>query len=500
MNAIAQVRHLLVHDLRRQRLSLAMYAATVALTTVAALTFAMRSTSWLDATPWGALGGGLVLLASAVQADSPYRPDAFWVSRPIQPAALLGAKLVLALLIVALPVAALTGTLTHIGFPSSEYGAAVGKASLDYASWLLLGMAIAAVTRDLRSFINVCVGLVVVFFFGLAALGRRTGTNFGSNETATLVAAALLYMGPLAVLGLVYLKRDAVRMARAVGGVLLGLWLVVLPFSISQGYPVVRKATATLPPNEAPQVALVHDVAVPGDEPGTLRFHVSGKPWRDAARLVVSVDSFLVHARDGATVTVPRVRALVVQLRDPMPVGVSFHETYIDSSFKLPLYPAELARLTSGIESLELIGTVEPFTARVRAIVPFTSETRVQQGGTFFRVDSVQRDPAVSTAVTTTVSVRTERETPITETSAVLPWQILIDDSAHRAIRLFTTSLGTSSGGMIVPGMSILRRWAKVEARWPVAEAGSAMAPARLMWLDWTSLGQAQLRLRAERE
>ena len=337
MNAFAQIRHLLFNDLRRQRWLLVWYAACVALATVSAMTSATRSTGWLASTPMIVFFTGFFLLASAVQADSPYRPDAFWVSRPIRPSALLGAKLALALLVVALPVAGLALTLVYIGFPSSDFGASVGQASVDFASWLLLGMAISAVTRDMRSFINVLVGLVVLFLFGSAALIRINGSNFGSNETAKMIVAVILHVGPLAVLAFVYLKRDAVRIARAVGGVLLGLWLVVLPFSIPRGYPIVVTAIETLPPNEAPQVALVLDAATPGDAPGTLRFHVTGKPWRDAARLVVTMSGFLVRARDGTTVNVQRVPALAVRLREPMPDGVSLHDTYVDSSFTLSL-------------------------------------------------------------------------------------------------------------------------------------------------------------------
>ena len=176
---------------------------------------------------------------------------------------------------------------------------------------------------------------------------------------------------------------------------------------------------------------------------------------------------------------------------------------YYASNFCItPLGASERVRLSSGIESIELIGSVQPYAAHVAAILPFTSEARLQQGGTFFAVDSVQRDPVVSSAVATTVSVRTEGESPIAEaqTSRLLPRHVLLDDNAHRAIRLFSQSSGTSDGWMIMPGMSVIRRWAKVEARWPLAEADSAMAPARLMWLDWKSLGQAPVRLRAERE
>lgn len=501
MNTFAQVRHLLSNDVRRLRWLLVAYVASVLLATVAAHAFALRSTGGLEMTPLLVFLAGFFLVASAVQADSPYRPDAFWVSRPIQPAAVLGAKLVLAVLVAALPVAGLTWTLVHIGFPASEFASALGPASDSFAIWLLLGMAIAAVTHDLRSFANVVVGLLVLFMVGSAALLRRSGSNFGSNETATLLANVLMHVGPLAVLALVYLKRDAVRTARVLGGALLAVSLVVSPFSIPRGYPV-DSVKETLSPSEAPAVLLVRDHPVPGYAPEMLRFHVSGKPWRDAARLVVTVKSLLVRARDGTTVNVMRAQTLVVRLHDPMPDGVSLSDFVPGASSTLYLTPGEMRRLTSGIESIELIGTVEPFAARIAATLPFTSGARVQQGGAMFRVDSVQRDPSVSSAVATTVSVRTERQDLMTATrnSHVLPRLVLVDDKARRAIPIFSQSSGASSGLMILPGMSVLRRWAKVEARWPLADTGSAMAPARLMWLDWKSLGQAPVRLRAERE
>ncbi len=501
MNAFAQVLHLLVNDVRRLRWLLLAYAACVVLAMVGALSFPTRASDWIEMTPVLVFVTGLFLLASAVQADSPYRPDAFWVSKPIQPAAVLGAKLALAALVVALPVAALMWTLIQIGFPSREYGSALGWASLSFASWLLLGMAIAALTHDLRSFANVLVGLAVLSLVGLLALLRRSFSNFGTSEMATSLATALFHAGPLAVLVFVYLKRDAVMRARALGGALLAASLLLLPFSIPRGYPAAPKVM-TLRPDEAPQVTLVLDRALPGDAPETVRFHVSGRPWRDAARLVVIVDRMLVHARDGATVQVQRVPALVVRLRNPVPDSVEFRDFAVDSSHALRLGEGELLRLASGIESIEVEGSVEAHAVQVAAVLPFTSGTRVRQGGTIFQLDSVQRDPVASSAVATTVTVHTERQGIITEAqlSRVLPRLVLLDDRAHRAIRLFSQSSGVSSGWMILPGTSIVRRWTKVEARWPLAAGGSALAPARLMWLEWKSLGQAQLRLRTGRQ
>lgn len=499
MNAFAQVRHLLFNDVRRLRWLIVAYVACVLLATVAALSFELLTPGWLALMPVLVFLTGFFLVASAVQADSPYRPDAFWVSRPIQPAAVLGAKLVLAALVVVLPVAGLTWTLVHIGFPSSEYGSTLGPASLGFAAWLVAGMAIAAVTHDLRSFSNVFVGLMTFFMVASLVLLRRSGSNSGSNETAALAAAALLYVGPLAVLAYVYLKRDAVRRARAFGGALLAVYLVVSAFSIPRGYPVVT-VKETLRPTEAPQVSLVFDRPLPNDGPEMLRFHVSGKPWRDAARLVVSVKSLLVRARDGTTFDARRVSTLVVQLHDPMPDGTSLRDLNAFSSWVLDLTPGELRRLTSGIESIELVGTVEPYAVRVAATLPFTSGAQVQQGGTMYQVDSVQRDPVVSSAVATSVSVRAEPTRPAAENPWTLPRLILVDDEAHRAITTVGPSSGFASGWIILPGMSVDRGWTKMEARWPLAYAGSAMTPARLMWLDWKSLGQAPVRLRAVRE
>jgi hypothetical protein len=501
MNAFAQVRHLFVNDVRRLRWLLMAYAACVVLATVGALSFSTRGMGWTEMTPVLVFVTGLFLLASAVQADSLYRPDAFWVSRPIQPAAVLGAKFALAALVVALPVAGLTWTLIQIGLPPSEYGSLLGSASLVLANLLLFGMAIAAVTRDLRSFVNVLVGLAALALVGSLVLFSRRGSNTGSSEMATSLATALSYVGPLAVLVLVYLKRDSVKRARALGGALLALSFVVLPFSIPRGYPVVT-VIETIPPKDAPQVTLVLDHAAPGDAPETLRFHVSGKPWRDAARLVVS-GNLLVHARDGTSVQVQRVPSLVVRLHGPVPEGVEFRDFAVDSSYALTFGEGERLRLASGIESIELVGNVEPFVARVAAVLPFVSDAKVQQGGAMFQLDSVQRDRVVSSAVATTVTVRTGPQSMRSEEplSRVLPRLVLLDDSAHKAIRLFSQSSGTSSGGwMILPGTSIIRRWTKVEARWPLADARSALAPARFIWLDWKSLGMAQLRLRAERE
>ncbi len=83
MNAFAQVRHLLVNDVRRLRWLLLAYAAAWAGDRWCPLP-ARTGRAWLGMSPMLVVLVDLVLVASAMQA-SPYRPDAFWVSRPSGP-------------------------------------------------------------------------------------------------------------------------------------------------------------------------------------------------------------------------------------------------------------------------------------------------------------------------------------------------------------------------------------------------------------------------------
>ena len=503
MNALAQVRHLLVNDVRRLRWMLVGYAACVALATVAAYSYSAFSPGWLELTPVLVFLTGFFVVASAVQADSPYRPDAFWVSRPIHPASVLGAKLVLAMLVLALPMAGLAWVLAQTGLPSDEYSAALGGAAVSLGPWLLLGMAVAGVTHDLRSFANVFVALMVFFLIGSIAQIARSGSTLGSSEGATALATMLFRAGPLVLLTFVYLKRDSLNRARAIGGALLAVWLVALLFS-APSRSLFPTKDVVIQPEKAPQVTLSLDPSAPGDAPGTLRLRVRGKPWRDAARLVVSVNSMLLHARDGVTVQVSRVPAMVVTLREPMPEGSAFPDLAVDSSFVLTLSEGERRRMAPGIESIEVIGDVVPYAMRVVAVLPFASGAEVQQGGTRFQLDSVQRDHVGSAAIVRTVTVRTQQQdlSKFAQMARVLPRFLLLEDGAHGAIRMGSRSSGTSGGWMILPGATIIRTWTQVEAMTPLltTTAGSPVAPARLMVLEWKSLGQASLRVRLARE
>jgi ABC-type transport system involved in multi-copper enzyme maturation permease subunit len=101
-------------------------------------------------------GGGLVLLgmiiaAVVVQDDSPARNDAFWQTRPLDPAAVFMAKLAYvgaALLAVALVAQAVA--LLGFGIGAGELARLLGGSALLYGALLALALLAASLTRGKR--------------------------------------------------------------------------------------------------------------------------------------------------------------------------------------------------------------------------------------------------------------------------------------------------------------------------------------------------------------
>jgi hypothetical protein len=92
MNWHSQVLHVAVKDVRMGWWMILLFAVVVAAATAAAVE---RPVAFADVGfPWTLLGHVLavVLCAVFVQADSPSRSDAFWVTRPLYPSAVLAAR------------------------------------------------------------------------------------------------------------------------------------------------------------------------------------------------------------------------------------------------------------------------------------------------------------------------------------------------------------------------------------------------------------------------
>lgn len=168
---------------------------------------------------------GPITAAILIQADSPTSPDAFWASQPFRRSAMLGAKLVLVIgFLFLLPLVGQWLGLMAFDVPAGEQRSLMLVSAALYGVVLLLTMFLAALTRDLKSFV------LAVLAFLVAALALAIGMSnldwrwtSGSPVQAALAAVGL--GGVIALLILLYVKRGLPR-ARTLGVAALALLLL----------------------------------------------------------------------------------------------------------------------------------------------------------------------------------------------------------------------------------------------------------------------------------
>lgn len=507
MNALAQVRHLFVNDVRRLRWMLVAYVACVAIATVAATSLPMGKMGWFQAPPLLVVLIGFVLVASAVQADSPCRPDAFWMSRPIQPFAVLGAKLVLALLVVAVPVAAADWSLIHLGFASSEIWSALGHAATSFSDTLLLGMAIAAVTRDLRSFANTAVAVIVLGLVALVALYGRLGFIPGQPTAGGTIHTAVFYLAPLVLLLFVYWRRDSVKMARIAGATALAGLFLFEPFTLAPDRPATQHDVADASA-DAPHLSVAFVRVASNATAARLTFLVTGTAWRNAARLVITPDSVLVHVRDGSTVALRnQMPTIVVKLPSTAPESLPWRDVAPDWPTSMALSRGEVQALASGVSGIEIVGRAEGYALNVAAVLPFVSGPKTSRQGARLQLDSVQNDPYGASAAITMFAIQHKgvdasallRRVRMARVEWALPRFQLVDDSTHQAIRLATPSSGSTDVSMVLPGANLTCQWAHVQTPldYTATDAAGQVRRVHFLYLEWEYVGSGQVRARS---
>jgi hypothetical protein len=214
MNWSRQVAHVMAKDLRESRWAIGVYAALTIVATANAFRAVQNGPTTVIAMPLIVLFG-MITVGSIVQSDSPIRADAFWASRPLSASAVLAAKLSLALAVV-IGVAAIgqsIGLAAHHLILRSLPGA-LYDSILDYARWLLIAMVIAAVTRDLRTFIVALLVVPVCYLLNVAQFDGRvydpamTWRNWVLGMLPVIMPVFFV-IGGAALLAYLYSKRDA---------------------------------------------------------------------------------------------------------------------------------------------------------------------------------------------------------------------------------------------------------------------------------------------------
>lgn len=176
---------------------------------------------------------GLLLVATAVQADSPARSDAFWVTRPLDPTAVLAGKLLYALAVpigIALP-AQMAGFALH-DVAARQVPEFLALSVAVHGSALVLAIALATLTRDLRGFIVALLAMYVALLLG--AMLREAVTDAGVEliESETLPIGsrpATLFIGLMLLLAVHQYRTRHVRRGILLAVGLVAFWSITGP-------------------------------------------------------------------------------------------------------------------------------------------------------------------------------------------------------------------------------------------------------------------------------
>ncbi len=234
MTNVGQALHVMAKDLRESRVVLGVYLAITGLVTLAAV-----KPGWMNAGTGSSAGVlllpvfGMIVVASFVQGDSPIRPDAFWASRPLNPSAVLAAKVMLTIAIVlAIPVIGQLAALLVRRAGSGVLADAVATSAWTYTKWLAIAFVAAAMTKDLKSFL-LTVGTIPLILLALIAwtITRSHGTAVGfliGSRTDYYASWSLILAGAAACAALLlYLYRTHDARPRTWAAGLTAVFLLV---------------------------------------------------------------------------------------------------------------------------------------------------------------------------------------------------------------------------------------------------------------------------------
>ena len=234
MNWTAQVRHVAAKDFRRARWLFVLYAIATACATLAIGGWLSSRALEMSTLGYLLLPFAMMITASVVQDDSPSRSDAFWVTKPLAPSAMVAAKVcVVTIGIIGVALVGQVFILAAYRLPAGESAVLLTRSVAGELVLLLTAMTIAALTPDFHYCLLTLAALFVARQFLPAFF---TGAEF--PVVVSGVVHSLLLIIPIAVwLGVAvdqYRWRD-VRRGRALGFAAAVLTGLIPPTIVSAG-------------------------------------------------------------------------------------------------------------------------------------------------------------------------------------------------------------------------------------------------------------------------
>jgi hypothetical protein len=459
MSWINEAVHVARKDARQARVALAVYSIIVLVAFYSALMLPARAedTTMLTASVLTVMVFGVILGASAVQADSPTQSNAFWASRPFRPTAMLGAKLLYCGAVIAgIPLVAELIGLIQFQATTATIVDDLLRSSAIFGLLLLSTVVIASLTSDLRGFIVatlvLCVGFVLVTLVVATRIGRLMPL-FGPS--GPWLIALLAVPGSIALAAWLYRRRDVSRVAW-VGAVIVVAASIGLLAEVGTPGPKSVEAASTV---VDPTVTLEH-VGLSGGQTGSfgaldLKFFVADPgPMR---RVSLTIHDATLRLRDGSTVRAQRRwDAMTTQnSASLLPAGVrQFGSSTTDGSLlstQLPFSESDAIRVKAvGIASVEVKAVANVVEARPLAAGRFGETTRATHDGT--RVE-IGGDQSASRSYMLEVLTASLIRDPI---ATAFPISVtVVYDRQHEGLVLDAQQYGNSSSWMVLPGATV---------------------------------------------
>ena len=452
MTWLAQVGHVARKDVRQFWWLILVYVALVAVVTANARSLVPVSSAIVAVDAFVLVAFGMATAATLVQSDSPSRSNAFWATRPLDPSAVLAAKLVVIVLgVIGIGVLGEIVGLEALSLRAGFVGTLVMRSIGLYAIWLVAAISIAALTPDFRTFALSL--LVTVFAFFVLAQMLFVEKNGVLHLSAFVPAVGVLVaMGALVYR---YRRRDTTTLVWGMAG--LGVFTAFL-FLLATPEGGAGRRT---PPTEAVPVRLAGTAN--SVDRGRLVLHLRAVGGDTLHSYTFLCDTLIAHLADGSAVSLaPRFGATYLQKGVLPAIGqVHWRPESRDENVGAVVIALDDERSALGydVKSIDIAGRANEYAPDFTASLPLRTGQSAMHNGVRVRIGEIVYPPDTLSINLSRASVEPQRLS-LSESFAQdpfafgnqLPDFVLVNRVRGEALLLRSRANSTSTGWVVLPG------------------------------------------------
>jgi hypothetical protein len=506
MTWIGEVTHIAWKDVRQQRWVMLAYVALVLLATIRGAWFAQpgHSSQILSGTMLVVVIFGCMLGAVIMQGDSPMRADAFWMSRPFRPSAVLGAKLlVVAGLVLGIPLLGEAIGLAAFGVPLRQLPSPLVTCAAIFGVWLLLAVLLGSLTSDLRSAVVAFLLVMIAIGIATAIMASRVGdVSFGITGVSPIVVGILVIALGLGTLWLLYRRRGARLIGW--GGAMLTTGAALLTLFLSASGPAEKAAAARS----------VGPLSLTIERPDSLGlrdqldFAVSAPSAPESLTAVFHVSRVTLELNDASSVQLSPQYISVPLHNGLLPVGEQVHwlrdNLGSTTRFSARLTAEDRRALASGVRAIELGGIIVTLRPQLLGTMAVESGAQLSTMGGRTRITRVDLFPRNLHLSVESFAV----EGPWNRYAASYLGSermsfALVNSRAHEALPMVTKGTSSGSDWLVLPGTPVTSSSVQLQSLsggFPadqVSPAAEWYRDARLAVVQWVAAGTYSTSARA---